>query len=69
VVSFWALMDKRDWHAEHLARRRNCWFVCRYGKSGDKIDEIKRWPFSKLRQATADISFWLEQETKNSKRT
>ena len=65
---FWAHRDRFDWIGHCTTLRRNCWFVCRYGKSGDKIDEIMDWPLSKLRLAVSDISFWLTQEDKNSKR-
>lgn len=47
--------------------RRNCWFICKYGRPGVSILELRRWPISHIREAAADVAYWLKTEAKNSK--
>ncbi len=63
-LSFWKLIDTHDWPESSRLRRRNCWFVCRDGNPGVSIDEIMRWPISKVRQAVSDINYLIDRENK-----
>ncbi len=67
IFRFWAFRDRTDWIANCITRRRNCWYVCKYGNPGVSIDEVMTWPISKLRLACSDVGFWLDMEKKNSK--
>ncbi len=66
--AFWSIIDKADWFLGATARRRNCWYIMKNGCPGVSIDEVMRWPLSRLRRALSDINFLIEQENKNAEK-
>lgn len=65
--AFWAIIDSADWFTGATARRRNAWYIVKNGNPGVSIDEVMRWPLSRLRRALSDINFLIEHENKNAK--
>lgn len=65
----WARWDTIDWFGRIQQRRRNCWFICKYGNPGCSVLEIMQWPLSLVRQAADDVAYLLKQEEKNAKST
>jgi len=47
--------------------QQNIWFIVRYSNGAVHPDEVQHWPRSKFLAALHHISFWLDQENKNSK--
>jgi hypothetical protein len=66
---FWSIIDSADWFGGATARRRNCWYIMKNGRPGVSIDEVMRWPLSRLRLALMDLNFLIVQEQKNAKAT
>lgn len=67
--ALWALWDTLDWRGRIRQRRRNCWFICKYGNPGCSVREIMNWPLSEVREAADDVAWLLIQEQKNAKAT
>ena len=64
--ALWALWGTIDWRRGCQQRRRNCWFICKYGNPGCTVLEIMHWPLSQVREAADDVTWLLKQEQKNA---